>query len=79
MEEFLHLSLGLSSITKRDFFRLFWPAWGKAVSPQNIESAWRSVGIHPWNPHAVIQKFIDKDAERPSSSESSCSVLDAED
>ncbi len=79
MEGFLHSSLGLSSITKRDFFRLFWPAWNKAVSPKNIESAWRSVGIQPWDTQVVLQKFIDKDAERPSSSESSRSILGAED
>ncbi|OJJ53648.1 hypothetical protein ASPSYDRAFT_1162713 [Aspergillus sydowii CBS 593.65] len=46
LEGILHSSIGLSFITKRDFFL---PAWNKAVSPKNIESAWRSVGIQPWD------------------------------
>lgn len=79
LEEFLHESQGLCSLTKRDFFRLFFPSWEKALSQKNIKSAWRSVGLWPFNPEVVLARFIRNDDERPSSSESSRSILQAED
>lgn len=79
LEGFLHDSLGRSSITKQDFFYLFWPAWEDAITPKNIISAWRSIRIQPWDPQVILQRFIDKDAERLLSSESSRSVLGADD
>jgi hypothetical protein len=45
LEAFLHISQGLSYITKRDFFQLFWPSWQKALSRENIISSWKTVGI----------------------------------
>jgi hypothetical protein len=47
LESFLHACQGLSHITKREFFRLFWPSWGRALSSENINSTWKSVGISP--------------------------------
>jgi hypothetical protein len=41
----LHACQGLSHMTKRGFFRLFWPCWEKALSFKNIDSAWKSVGL----------------------------------
>jgi hypothetical protein len=54
LEEFLYKSMGLSHITKRDFFRLFWPAWEQALTSTNILSSWRSVGISPLDPERVL-------------------------
>jgi hypothetical protein len=79
LEGFLHACQGLSSITKRDFFRLFWPAWGKALSVQNINSAWKSTGLAPFDPEVVLKKFSKKEDQRPSSSSSAQSVLHADD
>lgn len=79
LEAFLHDCQGLSHLTKRDFFRLFWPSWKRALSEKNIESAWKSVGLWPWNPEIVLKRFTKKEDSRPSSSESSRSVLGAED
>jgi hypothetical protein len=75
-------SEGLTRLTKRDFFRLFWTAFGKAFTQSNIESGWRKTGLHPFQPEAVLDKFLSKEAfldERPSSSESSKSTLSAKD
>ncbi|CEL11935.1 hypothetical protein ASPCAL15029 [Aspergillus calidoustus] len=79
LEAFMHECQGLSSITKRDFFRLFWPAWEKALSTKNIESAWKSTGLAPFNPEVILKKFSKKEEPRPSSSASIRSVLQAED
>lgn len=79
LEAYLHISMGLSHITKRDFFRLFFPAWVKALSSKNIISSWRTVGIHPFNPEIVLARFSREPQSRPSTSESSRSILGAED
>ena len=75
----MHECQGISHITKRDFFRLFWLSWNKAFSIKNINSAWKSVGLHPWDPEIVLARFNREEDERPSSSESSQSILKAED
>src|ERR1700744_6490891 len=75
IEEFLHDCQGISKITKRDFFRLFWTAWSKSITSDNIQSGWSKVGLFPWDPESVIQRFQTKDQNRPSSSESSTAVL----
>ena len=79
LESFLHACQGLSHITKRDFFRLFWPSWGRALLSENINSAWKSVGILPWDPEIILKRFSKEDDQRPSSSESSQSILHADD
>ncbi|CEL07079.1 hypothetical protein ASPCAL10244 [Aspergillus calidoustus] len=79
LEAFLHISLGLSHITKRDFFRLFFPAWGRALTCENIISSWKTVGIHPFDPEIILKRFSKEPESRPSTSESSRSVLSAED
>jgi hypothetical protein len=79
LEAFLHISQGLSHITKRDFFQLFWPSWQKALSLENIISSWKTVGIQPFNPEVILTKFSREPESRPSTSESSRSMLGAED
>ncbi|CBF80652.1 hypothetical protein AN8487.2 [Aspergillus nidulans FGSC A4] len=66
LEAYLHISMGLSHITKQDFFRLFFPAWVKALSSKNIISSWRTVGIHPFNPEIVLARFSREPQSRPS-------------
>lgn len=79
LEQFLHDYQGISHITKRDFFQIFWPAWNTALSKKNIESAWNSVSLHPWNPEKILIRFTKKDSTRLLSSNSSYSILSAED
>jgi hypothetical protein len=47
-------SLGLSSVSKRDFFTIFYPAFDKAFTEENVRSAWRKTGIEPWGPAQVL-------------------------
>lgn len=54
-------SLGLSSVSTRDFFTIFYPAFDKAFTEENIRSAWRKTGIEPWDPAQVL-KIFDKEA-----------------
>jgi hypothetical protein len=58
---------------------MFWIAWEQAMTPQNIASGWRNTGIFPWNPDQVLGQFNIEEEVRPSSSQSSTSVLGPDD
>lgn len=79
LAQFMYESQGLCFITKQDFFRLFNIAWKTAFNSKNIKSGFEKCGIHPFDPCVVVSKFSNKEEERPSSSESSGSVLSAKD
>ena len=76
---FMDKCQGLSSITKRDFFRLFNRAWIALFTKKNILSAFNKTGLEPWDPQRVLCRFDKPQPDRPSSSESSNSVLSAGD
>ena len=79
LTSFMDQCQGLSSITKRDFFRLFWHAWQIAFTSENILSSFKATGLHPFNPQLIITKFTKTNDDRPSSSSSTHSVIAAED
>ena len=64
---------GLSIISKRDFFDLFWPAFQRAFTSKKILNRWEKTGLHPFNPAVVLDQI--KPEERPSSSTSGSSAL----
>jgi hypothetical protein len=64
-------SLGLSSISKRDFFTIFYPAFDKAFTEENVRSGWRKTGIEPWNPAEVLKIFDKEGGEGSDSSQAS--------
>ncbi|KAF1976803.1 hypothetical protein BU23DRAFT_565482 [Bimuria novae-zelandiae CBS 107.79] len=68
---------GISSITKRDFYRLFHRAWHTAFTKSNIEAGFEATGLSPLDAEVVLKRFKSKEVERPSSSESTTSVLSA--
>ena len=77
--KFMDLCQGFSSITKRDFFRLFWHTWKTSFTPENILSGFKATGLHPFDPQLVITKFTKTTEDRPSSSSSRGSAIAAED
>ena len=74
LQEFLYKSLGLTAITKRDFFRLFWVAWCESFTEKNIKSAFKATGIAPLDAEVVVKRFRKKDDSRPTSSSSIVSL-----
>ena len=76
---FMDQCQGFSSITKRDFFRLFWNAWNTSFTPKNIYSRFKATGLYPFNPELIITKFTKKSNNRSSSTSSTRSVIAAED
>ena len=60
LDQFLHKSQRLCSITKQDFFQLFWAAFGKAFTTSNIESGWKVTGLYPFEPCVILDTFRTK-------------------
>ena len=54
IDQLLFEGQGLVRMTKRDFWRLFRPAWEKAFSNENISSAFEAAGIEPFNPSRIL-------------------------
>jgi hypothetical protein len=57
LDDLVRKSEGRTSISKRDFFSLFWPAFEKAFAKENIVSAWSNTGIWPFDPQKVLKSF----------------------
>ena len=75
LDDFINDSQGFTRLTKCDFFRLFWASWNEVFTSKNINSAFATTGLYPFNPDIVIKKFNKKIASRPSSSESGASII----
>ena len=71
LDQFTFQSQGLSAIQKRDFFRLFWPAYIKAFSTSNIASGWRKTGLNPFDKTVVLGALEVTEEPRPTSQSSS--------
>lgn len=57
LDESVRKSEGRTTISKRDFFSLFWSAFEKALMKKSISSAWSNTGIWPFDPHKVLESF----------------------
>ena len=55
IEKFLHDCQRFYKLSKRDFFRMFWVAWHKAITEKNILSGWKKVSLIPWEPENVLK------------------------
>ena len=73
LDSWIFQSQGLSRISKRDFFGLFWPAFRSAFTPANIKSGWEKTGLQPFDPSRVIKQLAPDD--RPASSHSFSSAF----
>ena len=57
IDQVIQKSLGWSRLTKRNFWSMFKPAWQKALTPSNIQSAFAAAGIYPYNPSIVLNQI----------------------
>ncbi|CAE7016160.1 Pogo transposable element [Pyrenophora teres f. teres] len=72
---FMERSQGLTSMSKRDFFPLFYRAWQASFKETTILKAFEATGLSPFNPtrQVILQRF----AISPLSSDSESSALSA--
>ena len=54
---------GLSSMSKRIFLKLFWPAYEAAFSSSNIESGWLKTGLEPQDPGQISKQLVKPKAQ----------------
>jgi hypothetical protein len=66
--DFFAATQGLVGISKREFWGNFLPAFKASFTEANIESAWKSTGLLPWDPE-VIYKQVRPKAEASSTGE----------
>jgi hypothetical protein len=65
LEAFSNSSEGLTRMSQKDFFSVFWPAWQRAFTESNIKSSWKKTGLLPWCPLVVLNKL----KQQPSATE----------
>src|SRR5271170_2709214 len=57
LDHWIQATQGLCKMNKRQFYKLFKPAFEKAFSEQNIQSGWMQTGIYPLNPAQVLDQL----------------------
>jgi hypothetical protein len=71
---FMERSQGLTSMSKRDFFPLFYRAWEASFKETTILKAFEATGLSPFNPEVILKRF---NTTSSSSSDSESSALSA--
>jgi hypothetical protein len=69
LSQFLHRSQGLLDMQKSDFLRLFWAAYTRSFTADNIISGFAATGIHPRDPDVVLKRFKTPPPQRNSDPE----------
>ncbi|KAF2863994.1 hypothetical protein K470DRAFT_254310 [Piedraia hortae CBS 480.64] len=49
--------MSLGQTKTRSFFGVFWPAFEKAFTKENVPLAWRKTGIFPFDPEVALSKL----------------------
>jgi len=57
IDKVIEQSGGLTSLTKRTFWKAFKPAWDTGMSESNILSSWAKTGIWPYKPPVVLDQI----------------------
>jgi hypothetical protein len=73
LDNWIQATQGLCKMNKRQFYKLFKPAYKKAFSEKNIWSGWEQTGLHPFNPARVLNQLSTKpqpQESRPTSASS---------
>jgi hypothetical protein len=79
LDDLIRQSEERTTMSKRDFFAIFWPAFEGVFTEKNIASGWSKTGILPFDPQKVLVMFssasdnisVHYSAERPASGSSS--------
>ena len=57
LNDLMFKSLGLTSMTKRSFWQVFWPAWLHSFTIKNISSGFKRTGIWPLRPSILLDQI----------------------
>jgi len=53
-----HMRDTCTAVIKGTFWKFYSTARGQAYTKENLKSAWRKTGIHPFNPNAVLTQLV---------------------
>jgi len=80
LDNWIHRTQGLCKMNKAQFYKLFKPAFIKAILKKNILSGFKQTGLYPLNPSLILDQLSTKQAApldgRPSSKGSAISSSD---
>ena len=79
LDQWIFATQALCRMNKRQFYKLFKPAFHKAFSEANILSGWRQTGLHPFEPSIILSQLSTKPASRPTSQGSGHSAISTSD
>jgi hypothetical protein len=74
VDQWLHKSLSKTSLSKRDFYQLFRPAWQKSFSVANIQGGFKKAGIWPFSPPTVLNTITRRPETPPSTQDDSTTL-----
>jgi hypothetical protein len=63
LDSLIRQSEGRTTMSKRDFFAIFWPAFEKAFIEKNLASAWSETRVLPFDPQKVLSIFSTADED----------------
>jgi len=67
LAQWLQDTQGLCSMSKREFFSIFWPSFLRAMTEKNIQGAFKKTGLVPFNPDVVLGIITLKTVDLPPS------------
>jgi hypothetical protein len=65
LDRLIHISDGITRLTKRNFWNVFKKAWIQAFTEKNIKSAFAKTGINPQDSELVIAQIRPEDPPKP--------------
>jgi hypothetical protein len=68
LDRHLHRSQGLTRVTKRDFFPIFWRAWGSTMKPDTVMKSFQATGVWPMDAAVVLKRFNNHASEQDEAS-----------
>ena len=67
LDNYIHKSFRRRGMSKRKFFKLFWPAFKRTFTEKNIKSGWARTEIQPYNESQVLNQVeVQQPKSRPS-------------
>jgi hypothetical protein len=68
LDRLIHISDGISRLTKRNFWNVFKKAWMQAFTEKNIKSVFAKTGIYPQDSELIIAQIRPEDPPEPTTS-----------
>jgi hypothetical protein len=65
LDRLMHISDGITRLTKRNFWNIFKKSWNQAFTEKNIKSAFAKTGINPQDAELIMAQIKPEDPPKP--------------